>query len=166
MIRKPKRIGLEKNLDPISSLVPRILWLLVHLFDQFPPRFYFYFFSFSFSFLFLLHLWFPKWLRSGVAAPRPRRIRRLESLHRWESEAELQLRPHRGLQRAAASRGWCGWRQSSCCCWDFSSLRYTSRCCGATRCLKEMLLWAWIRIQHLRRWVRKSAATKEKLNVM
>lgn len=90
-----------------------------------------YFFIFIF-----LQLWFPKWLRSGVAAPRPRRIRRLESLHREEAESEL--RPHRGLQRAVASRGWCDWRRNCSCSWDFFSLPCTSRCCGAIRFPKGM----------------------------
>lgn len=101
-----------------------------------PPPLRFPSFFVIFLFLFFLQLWFPKWLRSGVAAPRPRRIRRLESLHREEAESEL--RPHRGLQRAVASRGWCDWRRNCSCSWDFFSLPCTSRCCGAIRFPKGM----------------------------
>ncbi len=97
----------------------------------------------------VLLFWTPRWLRSGVAAPRPRRIRRSECLQRQEAAAEARQRRRRVL-RVLEWRGWCGWRRSCCCCWDFFFWRYTSRCCGAARCSTEMTLWARSR---WRRWV-------------
>ncbi len=97
----------------------------------------------------VLLLWTPRWLRSGVAAPRPRRIRRSECLQRQEAAVEARQRRRRVL-RVLEWREWCGWRWSCCCCWDSFFWRYTSRCCGAARCGTEMTLWARSR---WRRWV-------------